>query len=50
MSALNGVYSSVIVFYDITRQKSNESNKYLCYVCDLTSSNCCGFVVLSVLG
>ena len=46
MSDLNGVYSSVIAYHDIARQKGNKSND----VCDVTSSNCCRFVVLAVLG
>ena len=50
MSALNGVYSSLIAYSDITRKKGNQSNYYLCYVCDVISSNCGGSVLLAVLG
>ena len=50
MSALIGIYSGVTAYYDITKQKGNKFNKYLCCVCDVTGSNCCGFVVFAVSG
>ena len=46
MSALNGVYSSIVA-YDVTRKKTIKlTNTFV--MCDATSG--CGFAVLAVLG